>query len=472
MHVSPVQRALQKVVSLLIGKQQWIIAVVLLIGLIGRVGIALREHPETSMQHMNDGIEYLAQARSILNGSLDGHATVFQFIRSPGYSLFLLPFEWLTPIEGREWTPSERLDFDPPVRVSTRMFRAIQFVQILLNLGAVVIVGRIARRMAGPVAGVVAIMLMAFSPFVMVLPALILSETVFLFLLWLSVHELMRYADSADSSRWRILSSASFALAAGCLCRPNLMATLPACAFWVGWIEWRRSGRSFHALAAMTEITLVISALLLPLMIRNKVMHGELNLSPFYATAVLAQGHSPHYLAALSATNKTEYSHHLNTLFLQSRRDSPVPRTAWMDEPRRFFRESRSDWWRLQWLKTIAYWRPWLNPTVFTPFEVAVSIVAVVPLFIGGFGSLLVTKVRREPLYPLLWSIALTSYLIGGFFFTASTRFRIPFMDVSFMIMTGASVAVLLERLSGITQPQIAENPILPQRLLELLDRK
>lgn len=470
MHDSSVKRALQKVVIFLIGKQKWVIAVALLIGLIGRVGIALREHPETSMQHMDDGIEYLAQAKSILNGRLDGHPTLFQFIRSPGYSLFLLPFEWLTPIEGREWTPSRKLNFDPPVRVSTRMFRMIQLVQCLLSLGSAVIVGRITRRMAGPVAGIVAITLMSLNPFVMVLPALILSETVFLFLLWLSVHELMRFADNPDSSRWRTMASASITLAAGCLCRPNLMATLPACAFWVGWIEWRRSGRGFPALLAMTEITVVISAFLLPLMIRNKVIHGELNLSPFYATAVLAQGHSPHYLAVLSATNKAEYSQHLNQLFLQSRSDSPVARTAWMDEPRRFFRESRTQWWRLQWLKTIAYWRPWLNPTVFTPFEVVVSAVAIIPLYVGGFCSLLISKIRREPLYPLLWSIALTSYLIGGFLFTASTRFRIPFMDVSFMIMTGATIAVLLERFSGIPQPRIAENPIPPQSVLKPID--
>jgi hypothetical protein len=43
-------------------------------------------------------------------------------------------------------------------------------------------------------------------------------------------------------------------------------------------------------------------------------------------------------------------------------------------------------------------------------------------------------------------------------------------MDVSFMIMTGALVAVLLERFSGIPQPRMAGNPNRPQQLHKHLD--
>ena len=452
MHVSPVQRALQKLVTLLVGKQQWIIAVVLLVGFIGRVGLGLREQPEPSLQNMDDGIEYLAQSRSILNGSLDGHPTTYQYLRSPGYALFLLPFEWLTPQEGRQWTPSAKFNLNPPVRVSTGMFRTIQIVQCFLSIGAAVLVGRIAYWMGGPIAGVLGTTFMALNPFIMVFAGFILSETLFLFLVWLSVHELMRYARNSTSSRWRPLLSASLALAAGCICRPNLQAVLPFAAFWVGWIEWRRSHRIWTALVAMTQMTVVVSSFLLPLMVRNKVVHGELNMSPFYATAIFGQGHSRHYLNALTATNKDDYTRHLNQLFLQSRLDSPIQKSAWLDEPSRFFRESRADWWKLQWLKTKAFWRPWLNPTIFSPTEVAVSALTVVPLFAGAFASFLIPSVRKHPLYPLLWSLAIVSYLIGGVAFTASTRFRIPFLDVSFMVLTAAVAASLLERFNLASQ--------------------
>ncbi len=462
MHVSPWQRLLEQFSTSLVRHHVWVLAGILGMGLILRIPVCLREHPDTSMQQLDDGIEYLAQARSILNGKLDGHPRNYQYIRSPGYALFLLPFEWLTPQEGREWTPSAKFNLDPPVRISTGMFRSIQAVQCFLSVATALLVGRIAHQMAGPIAGIVGTALTAWNPFILSFSGFVLSETLFLFLVWLSLHELLRYSANATSTRWRPLVSASLALTAGCLVRPNLQASLPIAAIWVGWIEWRRCGRWLPTLGAMTLMTVLVSAFLLPLMIRNKRVHGELNLSPFYATAIFGQGHSPYYLKALTATNNEEYSQSLHTLFTQSRLDSPIPKSAWLDEPRRFFNESRGEWWRLQWLKTKSFWRPWLNPTVFSRSKVLLSAVAVVPIFIGAFCSFFIPAIRRHPLFPLLWAMAMVSYLIGGVAFTASNRFRIPFLDVSFIVLTAAVLVTLLNRVVPGTPPATSPKPPTP----------
>jgi hypothetical protein len=464
MHVPPWQRVLEQVSAFLVRHRVWVLAGVLGAALIMRVPVCLREHPDTSLQQLDDGIEYLAQARSILNGKLDGHPRNYQYIRSPGYALFLLPFEWLTPQEGREWTPSAKFNLDPPVRISTGMFRSIQLVQCFLSVATALLVGRIAQRMAGPIAGIVATALAAWNPYIVSFSGFILSETLFLFLVWLSLHELLRYADQPNSNRWRPLVSASLVLTAGCLVRPNLQASLPIAAIWVGWIEWRRLRQWLPALGAMTLMTVLVSAFLLPLMLRNKRVHGEFNLSPFYATAIFGQGHSPYYLKALTAPNNEEYLQNLQTLFQQSRLDSPIQKSAWLDEPRRFFQESRGEWWQLQWLKTKSFWRPWLNPTVFSRAKVLLSAVAVVPIFIGAFCSFLVPAIRRHPLFPLLWAMAMVSYLIGGVAFTASTRFRIPFLDVSFMVLTAAVLETLLHRIVPGTQATTPHETASPNR--------
>ena len=462
MHVPPWQRVLERFSTLLVRHRFWVVAGVLGLGLILRVPVCLREHPDNSLQQLDDGIEYLAQARSILNGELDGHPRNYQYIRSPGYALFLLPFEWLTPQEGREWTPSAKFNLDPPVRISTAMFRSIQWVQCLLSVGTALFVGRIAHQMAGPIAGIVGTALAAWNPFIVSFSGFILSETLFLFLVWLSLHELLRYAGNATPDRWRPLVSASLALTAGCLVRPNLQASLPIAAIWVGWIEWRRLRQWLPTLGAMTLMTVLVSAFLLPLMIRNKVVHGEFNLSPFYATAIFAQGHSPYYLKALTATNQEEYSRNLSLLFQQSRLDSPIQKSAWLNEPRRFFHDSRGEWWQLQWLKTKSFWRPWLNPTVFSRAKVLLSAVAVVPIFIGAFCAFLTPAIRKHPLFPLLWAMTIVSYLIGGVAFTASTRFRIPFLDVSFMVLTAAVLESLLHRIVPGTQASAPPETLSP----------
>ncbi len=426
--------------------QPWILTLILTIGLAIRWLAGLQQQPETSMIELEDGIEYLAQAKSLLRGKLDDYPRTYQFIRSPLYPLFLVPFEWLTPQEGREWTPSAKHHLDPPVKISTAMFRAIQAVQCLLSMGAALLVGRIAGQIAGPTASLLAIGFFSFNPFIVVFAGVVMTETLFLFLLWLSLHELMRYSRTSGPQRWKLLGSASVVLALGCLCRPNLQASLPMVAIWVGWIEWR-SSRSFgNSLAAMTMITVLISAILLPLMIRNHLRHGELNLSPHYAKAVLAQGHSRYYFGALSATNREAYDENLKLLFRPSNANSGLPKEQWLDEPREFFREHRREWLILQWLKAKAFWRPWLNPTVFSSTRVAISAIATVPLFLGGFMSLLIPSIRRHPMTLLLWGVVVTSYLIGGFLFTASTRFRIPFLDVAFMVLAAAAFSRLLDR--------------------------
>jgi ABC-type transport system involved in cytochrome c biogenesis permease subunit len=60
--------------------------------------------------------------------------------------------------------------------------------------------------------------------------------------------------------------------------------------------------------------------------------------------------------------------------------------------------------------------------------------------------------------------MAMVSYLIGGVAFTASTRFRIPFLDVSFMVLTAAVLETLLHRIVPGTQATTPHETASPNR--------
>jgi hypothetical protein len=51
--------------------------------------------------------------------------------------------------------PSAKFNLDPSVHTSTAMFRSIHRVQRLLSVATALFVGRIAHRMAGPIADLV-----------------------------------------------------------------------------------------------------------------------------------------------------------------------------------------------------------------------------------------------------------------------------------------------------------------------------
>ena len=119
------------------------------------------------------------------------------------------------------------------------MFRAIQAVQVALSLATVGLVGLVGRRLAGPAAQVWATGFMALNPFLATFAGWVMTETLFIFLVWAALHQLQAFAAETGRRRsWRLVG-AGVVLALGCLCRPTLQALLPFVALWAGWRVWR-----------------------------------------------------------------------------------------------------------------------------------------------------------------------------------------------------------------------------------------
>ena len=88
-------------------------------------------------------------------------------------------------------------------------------------------------------------------------------------------------------------------------------------------------------------------------------------------------------------------------------------------------------------LKVLVYWRPWLNPKAFSPALVAVSAAVMVPLFVFGAAAV-ASPLRRHPFCALLLLVIAVGFITGGLFFMTSVRFRVPFVDVSLMVLAAA----------------------------------
>jgi hypothetical protein len=362
-----------------------------------------------------DGKEFHAYAQSLLAGRGDDYPRFFNFTRAPGYSLFLLPF----------------------VALDAGNLRQVQCAQVLLGGWQVWVLALITARWAGQRAGNWALVLAAFNPFLIYYCALLMTECLFITLLWAGLAALQRLVPGpAATDPWRWTCWGGVALALGCLTRPGLQLLLPLAAVWIGWLAWRAAGAG-PALARMAGFTAVVSALLLPWQTGHALAHGQFTLAPWHGQAVYFQTHTREYLETYEARTKEDYYR----AFGQACRDistepHAVPREEWLPRARAFRREHADEWWRLQRHKFLHFWTPWLNPLIFPRVQVWVSILSQTPLFLLAFWELWRRMRHPDPFLVLLLAVLGTGLLVGGLLFLTAVRYRIPFVDVTFLVLT------------------------------------
>src|SRR5207237_8623437 len=96
------------------------------------------------------------------------------------------------------------------------------------------------------------------------------------------------------------------ALVLASLTPAHLQLFRPVAALWIGWRALRNSGW-FLALKSAAGFTLIVSALLLPIMAGNYWVHGEFSLAPGGGPEMFAWGNSPEYLRLNEARTTNEY---------------------------------------------------------------------------------------------------------------------------------------------------------------------
>jgi 4-amino-4-deoxy-L-arabinose transferase-like glycosyltransferase len=406
-----------------------------LVGLLLRLGFCLLVNKETAIGE-GDGKEFFGYAQSLLALQGDNYPRFFTSIRPPFYPIFLMPF----------------------VAVNDQIVWHIQLAQSLIGCFQAFVLAKIAGRWCGQRAGNWAFVLALLHPFLIYYCAYVLTETLFIALLWSGIACLQRLDEPPlkNPGRWLILGGIALGLA--CLTRPTLQPFLVVAVFWLGWRMWRIGGWT-TALKRMAYFTGVVSLLLLPFMIRNLRVHGDFSLAPGGGPAMYAMSNSPDYLRMYEAKTKEEYYEVFGRLVIHYSVKGETPVEVYLEEARDFRQNHSADWWRLQWYKFKHFWTPWLNPLIFPRSLYLLSLVATTPLFL--LAAIELWRRRRkmsDPFLVLLLGLVAVGYIVGGFLFHVQVRYRIPFIDVAFLLLTASFLGHFsFGKLMAWRRPQLSE---------------
>jgi 4-amino-4-deoxy-L-arabinose transferase-like glycosyltransferase len=364
-----------------------------------------------------DGKEYYAYAQSLLAGQGDNYARVSQVIRPPFYPISLTPFAAVT------------LHVWP-----------IQFAQCFLGILLCLILANIALRCRSQRAGEVALVLSLLNPFLIYYCSFILTETLFMSLLWVGMLCLLIFSKSETQRRPKLLLIAGVVIGLGCLTRPALQPFLIVAALWIGWSSLRKAN-VLTALRHMAIFTIVVCVVILPVMIRNLRVRGDFSIAPYGTRVVHAMGNSPDYLRMYRARTKEAYYQAQDELHKKiSLETSP---DNLIREANEFGKQHPRDWWILQLYKFKHFWTPWLNPLIFSRSQVVLSMVSATPLFLFALLELLRRRRHFDSFLVLLLGLIGTGYLVGGLLFHVQVRYRIPFVDISFLLLTASFLGQL-----------------------------
>lgn len=383
-------------------------------GLLLRLGFCLLVDKETAIGG-GDGKEFFGYAQSLLALQGDNYPRLFSSIRPPFYPIFLVPF----------------------VAVSDQVVWHIQLAQSLMGCFQAFVLAKIAGRWRGQRAGNWAFALALFHPFLIYYCAYILTETLFMALLWSGIACLQYLDDPQLKNPGRLLTLAGIALGLACLTRPTLQPFLVVAVLWIGWRFWRMRGWAF-ALKRMAYFTAVVSVLLLPFMVRNLRVRGDFSLAPGGGQAMYAMSNSPDYLRMYEAKTKDEYYEVFGRLVTHYAMKSETSPEVYLEEARDFRQNHKADWWRLQWYKFKHFWTPWLNPLIFPRSLYLLSLVATTPLFLFAAVELWRRRRERDSFLWLLLGLVAVGYLVGGFLFHVQVRYRIPFVDIAFLLLAAS----------------------------------
>jgi 4-amino-4-deoxy-L-arabinose transferase-like glycosyltransferase len=226
-----------------------LLAVVVLLGLALRVAWVLWVSREPQGIFL-DPTRYLGYARQIADGhgmveTLTGDPTAYY---PPGYPWFLGVITWVSgPFTDEPWL-------------------AAGLVQAVLGAASVVLIASVTKRLAGPVAALVAALLYALYPNLIFHTGALLGETLYNFLILAFLAVLFARPWTTDLSGGRILG-AGVLLGLAVMVRPISLAIIPVLI--LGWLLARKDYRITARWAGLLLVGVV--ACIVPWTVRNEL---------------------------------------------------------------------------------------------------------------------------------------------------------------------------------------------------------
>ena len=316
--------------------------------------------------------------------------------------------------------------------VAGHHFWVARVVMALLSAATCVVVARIARRLFGGRAGVVAGLLMAVYPKLIYYSGDIVTETVYIFLLALAVAMLFAAGEAAHGPwRWPV-AGALMGLAT--LTRSALLAFLPFAALWVLIVRRQKA----RAVGEAALLALGFLAAMAPWWVRNAAVHAS------FVPATTEGG------LTFWVTNweQADGGGHVDHTSQRGKFD----RLSEVEIDRKFYRLGWAyvrghpgHFLRLAATKFVRFWRLWPHasePSVGVAAALVAGLTFAPVLLLAIWGALLS---RRQ------WRPLLLLYLLIGYYtalhmvFMAITRYRLP-LEPFLIILAAHGLVSLCER--------------------------
>jgi len=397
-----------------LGMKPMLLAALLFLGLAARIGFCILCRGDIAYDAW-DGREYHGYALSILSGQGDVYVHFLNCIRSPGYPLFLVPF----------------------VAFSATALWPIQLAQVVLGIFQAFLLAHIVARWAGLTAGQWTLAIALLHPILIWPTAFIMTETLFITLLFGAIACMQRAFDGPRQRQVLFVALGAALLGFGCLVRPALQLFLPVVAVCLAWQRWRE-GRWPAAFGQVVCLTALCALFIVPWCLRNLKVHGEFTLAPRNTALVSAEANSMEYFRMFQAKTKEEYYATYDVLIQRINRGADSSPERLVASAREFRTQHAAEWRLLQWYKFRHFWTPWVNPLIFSRMNFYLSLLTFTPMFILGAFELYRRRKKIDPFLILLVGVIATGYVVGGLLFHSAVRYRIPFVDVACLLLTGS----------------------------------
>jgi tetratricopeptide (TPR) repeat protein len=317
----------------------------------------------------------------------------------------------------------------------------LALVQALIGAGSCALLAAGTARLFGRRAGVLAGLILALYAPAIFYDSVVAKPVVAMFFLALVLWQWSRLQDTASKAvGWLAMGAAMGALI---LSRENTMAFVPVFLVWMGW-HYRSQGTGRRLVLALCFVV-GLSALLLPVALRNQVVGGEFHLTAANFGDNFYKGNNPDatgtYMPLKAGRANPRFEREDATAMAQEalgRALTPAEVSAWLtDQSLTYIRDQPLDWLRLTGRKFVLFWNRVEPPDTvdqYTHAESSILLTLLDPVFNLGVLAplsvlgLLVLGLRRRsvPVFVVL-AVLYTGSIVAFYIFG---RYRYPIVGL------------------------------------------
>jgi len=386
-----------------------------------------------------DSIDYIAAARMLIEHGSYPAVGSLNFFRAPLYPFFM----------AMTWSITGESVF------------AVKIVQSVLHVVTVLMIFRTAKFLSGStLVATISGFLFAVNPFFLYQAAAVQTEALHTFFVTLALMLLVRMIVSEDGFNLITAAATGVSFGVAALCKPSALGVGIVLAVTMFALCFRRK-KSF---AASAVIIVAMYAAILPWSFYNLRTRGEFILINDAGGFALWSGNTSANLRIYEGTfaSKEETQQYQDYLGKELAAEQIAEWEHTTGYSRLSYKERESLWQqkaienakadpaitaRLILWKLVAYWRPWLSPSIYSTKGMLISAAMLVPLLVLGLAGMFISlKRQRTRKVVIVYLVMLLFVSAVHAIVVSSIRLRLPYVDPFMTIFAAIAIVAILAK--------------------------